>query len=396
MGLLLAVPASTSAAAPANDDLASAPTTATGAQFTGTNVEATAESGEPDHVTKSSPVRSVWWNWSTAVGDSGTEVTVGLCGSNYDTTLGVYTGSTVSALTLVAGNDDGGGAFGGTTCPQNPAASSVTFAVPANGTYHIAVAGFNGFTGNIIGRFYKGPDTVIRKGPPDGATIATDSVAFGFGSTSASLSFMECSLDGGAFVDCSGGAGTKSYSGLSNGPHTFSVRASANGHTDPDPATIRFTVNTPTSTSTLISSPTPTILADRTPPGVTGYAMGSRFKAASSGGSVGTAVGTRVSFRLTEAAAMKFAVVKDLSGRRVGRRCVPPSRSNRKRKKCVRTVTVGTFAFAGHAGANGFRFTGRMRGRKLAAGNYRLVETAKDAAGNLSRPQSRSFKIVLH
>jgi hypothetical protein len=80
----------------------------------------------------------------------------------------------------------------------------------------------------------------------------------------------------------------------------------------------------------------------------------------------------------------------------VGRRCVAPTRSNRRKPRCIRTLALGSFPLVGHAGANGFRFTGRVRGHKLAPGKYRLVETAKDAAGNVSRPQSRSFTIVSH
>jgi hypothetical protein len=366
----------------------------------GTNVEATGEAGEPDHAGISERfgcsdattpdtgcLPSVWWNWTS--GAAGT-VTISLCGSSYDTTLGVYTGSAVNALTEVTHDDDGGRA-----CPANGFASSVTFAASPATQYRIGVAGFLANTGNIVGRVYYGPDTVITSGPQNGSTITSNSTTFGFSSSAPSSTFG-CSLDGGAFVACD--SGTKAYSGLSNGSHTFAVRATSGGNTDPDPATTQFTVNAPappvTTTPPATTTVPPAILVDRTAPGVTGYAMGSRFKAASSGGSVGTAVGTHVSFRLTEAASMRFSVVKDLPGRKVGRRCVAPTRSNRRKPRCIRTLALGSFPLVGHAGANGFRFTGRVRGHKLAPGKYRLVETAKDAAGNVSRPQSRSFTIV--
>ena len=66
-------------------------------------------------------------------------VTVSTAGSNFDTLLGVYTGSSVSALTLVAGNDD---AAGGTT-------SLATFNAIAGVSYQIAVDGYDGGDGNF-------------------------------------------------------------------------------------------------------------------------------------------------------------------------------------------------------------------------------------------------------
>ena len=43
---------------------------------------------------------------------------------------------------------------------------------------------------------------------------------------------------------------------------------------------------------------------------------------------------------------------------------------------------------------NRFRLTGRVRGRALARGYYRLVAIARDAAGNNSSALARSFRIV--
>ena len=92
-----------SAAAPANDDFANAAAlSGLPANATGTNVDATTESGEPEHTDFSSVTpgeHSVWWSW-TAPSDG--DVTVDTCGSNFDTLLAVYTGSSVEALTPVA------------------------------------------------------------------------------------------------------------------------------------------------------------------------------------------------------------------------------------------------------------------------------------------------------
>jgi hypothetical protein len=375
---LLFVPATASAATSFDDFGAPAPLT--GPAFSGSNVGATGEANEPDHAHASlragctgptNPdtgcLSSIWGRWTS--GPAG-EVTVDTCGSDFDTTLAIYTGSALNALTTLASNDDGGSPH--TTCPQNPRASSVTYNVTASTTTIGAVAGSKAATGNLSGHLYYGPDTVIESSPSESATITTAAVSFGFSSTSAFTSTFECSLDSAAFAACSS---LQSYPRLSNGRHTFAVRATANGNTDIDPARVNFNVGAPR---------------------VTGYALGSpTFRAASHGGSVGTAAGTRVSFALSEAATMTFTVQGGLPGRRAGRRCVPLTRSNRNRPACRRTVTVGAFTVTGQARANRFRFTGRLRGHRLPPGKYKLVETARDAAGNVSRPSARPFRIVL-
>jgi hypothetical protein len=54
----------------------------------------------------------------------------------------------------------------------------------------------------------------------------------------------------------------------------------------------------------------------------------------------------------------------------------------------------GSFVHQGSAGLNRFRFSGRLRNRKLAVGRYRLVAVATDAAGNRSAAKRRAFRIV--
>ena len=105
--------------------------------------------------------------------------------------------------------------------------------------------------------------------------------------------------------------------------------------------------------------------------------------------------GTRVSYRLSEAATATFRVQRVLAGRRVRGHCVRPSRANRGRRRCTRYRTLrGSFSHTGTAGRNRFRFSGRLRGRKLRPGRYRLVATATDAAANRSDPVRRLFRII--
>jgi hypothetical protein len=123
----------------------------------------------------------------------------------------------------------------------------------------------------------------------------------------------------------------------------------------------------------------------------------STFAAAQRGGSVAARakVGTTVRYRLSEAATVTFTVERQSAGRRSGRGCVKPNRTNRRARRCTRYVKVrGSFTHAGRAGANSFKFTGRLRGRKLSPARYRLVAVARDAAGNVSAARRSNFRIV--
>jgi hypothetical protein len=140
----------------------------------------------------------------------------------------------------------------------------------------------------------------------------------------------------------------------------------------------------------------PGVMPDSVRPAVAGLSLGSRtFAAAARGGSIAAAVGTQVSYRLSEPATARFTVERRAAGRRVGRRCVAPKRRNRAKRRCTRFVKVkGAFTHPGKSGANSFKFSGRLRGRKLKAGRYRLVIVATDAAGNKSVASRAPFRIV--
>ncbi len=94
------------------------------------------------------------------------------------------------------------------------------------------------------------PDTAIDSGPQ--GTVANDSASFSFSSSKAGSTF-ECSLDGSAFVGCSS---PKGYSGLSQGPHTFQVRATDSaGNVDATPASRSWTVDTTLDSVTVTPNP---------------------------------------------------------------------------------------------------------------------------------------------
>ncbi len=122
---------------PANDAFASA-TAISGASgsTTGTSVNATKETGEASHAGNSGG-KSVWWTWTPTASGS---TTITTAGSAFDTLLAVYTGSSVSALTAVASNDDVG---------NGTLTSSVTFTATSGTAYRIAVDGYGGLSGAI-------------------------------------------------------------------------------------------------------------------------------------------------------------------------------------------------------------------------------------------------------
>lgn len=120
-----------------------------------------------------------------------------------------------------------------------------------------------------------------------------------------------------------------------------------------------------------------------------------RFRARRSGPSIAAAVGSTVSYSLSETASVYFRVQRALQGRRVSGRCVRPKRSNRRARKCTRYRTLsGSFTHKGHTGSNKFRFTGRLTGRKLVPGRYRLRGRALDATGNKSAQRRIRFRIL--
>jgi hypothetical protein len=118
------------------------------------------------------------------------------------------------------------------------------------------------------------------------------------------------------------------------------------------------------------------------------------FRAAKRGPTIGGARGTGVVYQLSEPASTSFAVERLLKGRKVGATCARPNRRNRRRRACTRVAPSGSFTHEGRAGLNQFRFSGRVNGRRLTPGRYRMTVIARDSAGNASTPRSTRFRIV--
>jgi hypothetical protein len=119
------------------------------------------------------------------------------------------------------------------------------------------------------------------------------------------------------------------------------------------------------------------------------------FVAASSGASVVAAAktGTVVTYALNTAAKTNLTVLKAAPGVKSGTKCVkPPKHPPKSAKKCTRYVSIGSFLHTDAAGSIRFRYTGRLKGKTLKPGSYRLRAAAQNVSGTSARVE-RGFKV---
>jgi len=141
---------------------------------TGQNGTANKEGGEPRIYRNDKPGdptgqaggKSVWWVWRAPYSGSVTFDTNGSplvwipSNSNFDTMLGVFTGSSVGSLTVIGGDDDSGG---------GPGNSSYTFNAVAGTDYNIVVDGWGNpaASGTIVLEWkMAAPTTPVAPDPP--------------------------------------------------------------------------------------------------------------------------------------------------------------------------------------------------------------------------------------
>ena len=96
--------------------------------YSGSNVGATIEDGEPDHAGHKN--NSVWWRWSAPATGS---YYITTAGSDFDTVLALYTGNSFADLPLIQENDDGPVGL----------TSFICFQATSDTEYRIAVDGYN-------------------------------------------------------------------------------------------------------------------------------------------------------------------------------------------------------------------------------------------------------------
>lgn len=163
-------------APPPNDACATAIPVACGSTTSGTTVGSTADAVGSCGGFALNTAGGVWYS----VAGNGGMITVSLCGSAYDTKLGVFTG-TCGALTCVTGDDD--------TC--DPGLQSVaTFSSTAGTTYLILVTGFSTNTGSFT-------MNVTCTAPPAPVCNCTNTTSFGTataGTTNALVTISTCNF----------------------------------------------------------------------------------------------------------------------------------------------------------------------------------------------------------
>jgi len=144
----------------------------------------------------------------------------------------------------------------------------------------------------------------------------------------------------------------------------------------------------------------PACPAGPTPPGVDDTApviSGLRFAPGTLGTKRTRRLRTKgkISYRLSEAARVRFGIYRRTIGRKVGKRCRKKTRRNRSRRRCVRYVKVGrSFTQNGKAGKNSRRFSRKtIKKRRLSAGRYRVLAIATDSAGNRSKKKRAKFRV---
>ncbi|HQU83481.1 MAG TPA: VCBS repeat-containing protein [Pyrinomonadaceae bacterium] len=120
------------AAAPANDNFAdSEQLTGIRLSVTRSNVEATKETGEPDHANNIGG-KSVWFKW-TAPFSRMMYVTTNRSEGNFDTLINVYTGTSLSSLTSAASNHNINGNINRKSLARFIAVAGVTYYIAVDG-----------------------------------------------------------------------------------------------------------------------------------------------------------------------------------------------------------------------------------------------------------------------
>jgi hypothetical protein len=227
---------------PPNDHFANATLlvlTNNAATVTGFTTNATKQSGEPDHAANSGG-HSIWWRWTAPAAGP---VSLDTRGSYADTTLGVYTGATLGALTSVASNDD--------INPGIIQASALTFNATAGTTYHLAVDGFNNADGNgadsagitlNLGFSPSGPALPVISSQPANVTVATGGTA-SFTVVATGATGYQWTFNGGAISGATGPTHTIANAQAAHAGSYFVILTNAAGSLNSDPATL--TVNAP-------------------------------------------------------------------------------------------------------------------------------------------------------
>lgn len=211
----------TTADIPPNDNFANATDLNGASKITvvATNVVASKEPGEPN-IAGGVGGHSVWWKWTAPANGV---VTVNTKGSTFATLLEAFTGSALTNLSPVAGNNSGG------------TDSQIKFPVSTGTTYHIAIDGKGGATGlaqlNLAFALDTTPPKVTITSPAAGAKLTNSTVTVkGTASDNVAVAFVQYRLENADgtndYQDANGSnAWNAMVTGLIPGLNTIRVRA---------------------------------------------------------------------------------------------------------------------------------------------------------------------------
>lgn len=223
---------------PANDSFANATlitlSANNAATLGGYNTNATKQTGEPNHADNAGG-RSVWWRWTAPAAGP---VTIDLRGSYFDTTLGVYTGTTVNSLATIVSNDD-------LSASPHVQASSVTFNAVPGTNYFIGVDGFDADCAGLTLNFAftpTGPLLPVITSQPVGVTVTAGGSA-SFSVTATGATGYQWTFNG---SNISGATGTTHTISSVTAAHAGSYQVVvSNGAGSVNSDTVTLTVNAP-------------------------------------------------------------------------------------------------------------------------------------------------------
>ena len=202
--------AGTTSDIPANDDFSNAIVIPTGGITNDvTTTYASRENGEPD-IAGNPGGHSIWWTWTApAIGT----VTINTAGSDFNTLLGVYAGSTLTNLTVVTNSDGAKLASGVAAVKFNAAKGTV---------YQISMDGYNGQSGSAVITFTFSSDATLPSvkinPPPAGGDVSSSTVLVqGTASDNVAVAAVYCQL-----INASG---TNAWQ-LATGTNTWSTTVS--------------------------------------------------------------------------------------------------------------------------------------------------------------------------
>jgi hypothetical protein len=106
--------------------------------------------------------------------------------------------------------------------------------------------------------------------------------------------------------------------------------------------------------------------------------------------------GAKVSYRDSQAGVSTFTILARRAGFQVGGHCQTRHlrHGHGRLRRCSRYLALGTFTHGDTAGANGFIFSGRLGGKPLPTGSYRLQAQARNGAGQRSAVEAVAFRIL--